>query len=126
MPKQIASQDMREVGENIRSRRKEIGMTQVQLASAAQLGENTIQRIESGQAQPTVESLFRIAKALGVTPNDLAPTYYEFTSTHNEFEELLTQFELLNESDKKSFLNSAHIFMAGLRARSASSIKYPT
>ena len=63
MPKQIASQDMREVGENIRSRRKEIGMTQVQLASAAQLGENTIQRIESGQAQPTVESLFRIAKA---------------------------------------------------------------
>lgn len=119
MPKQIASQDMREVGENIRSRRREIGMTQVQLASAAQLGENTIQRIESGQAQPTVESLFRIAKALGVTPNDLAPTYYEFTSTHNEFEELLTQFELLNESDKKSFLNSAHIFMAGLRARSA-------
>lgn len=119
MPKQIASQDMREVGENIRSRRKEIGMTQVQLASAAQLGENTIQRIESGQAQPTVESLFRIAKALGVTPNDLSPTYYEFTSTHNEFEELLTQFELLNESDKKSFLNSAHIFMAGLRARSA-------
>ena len=119
MPKQIASEDMVEVSENIRNRRKKIRMTQVQLASAAQLGENTIQRIESGQAQATIESLFRIAKALGVTPNNLAPSYYEFTSTNKEFEELLTRFELLNESDKKIFLNAALIFMEGLRARSA-------
>ncbi len=119
MPKQIASQDMIDVSENIRTRRKKIGMTQVQLASAAQLGENTIQRIESGQAQATIESLFRIAKALGVTPNDLAPASYEFASTRKEFDELLTRFELLTETDKKSFLDAALIFMEGLRARSA-------
>ena len=110
---------MSEVSENIRTRRKKIGMTQMQLASVAQLGENIIQRIESGQAQTTIDSLFRIAKALGVTPNDLAPACYEFTSTHNEFKELLTQFELLTETDKKSFLDATLIFMEGLRARSA-------
>ena len=116
MPKQVASREMYEVSENIRNRRKEIGMTQVQLASAAQLGENTIQRIESGQTQANIESLFRLAKALGVTPNDLAPKSYGFSS-NNQIKDIMLQFEKLSEKDKQCFLNAAAIFMAGLHAQ---------
>lgn len=119
MSKQIASNEMFEVSENIRSRRKDIGMTQVQLASAAQLGENTIQRIESGQAQANIESLFRLAKALGVTPNDLAPASYGFSSPNNQLNDIIKQFELLSELDKRRFLDAATILMTGLRAQSA-------
>ena len=43
MSKHVASNEMYEVSDNIRNRRKDIGMTQVQLALASQLGENTIQ-----------------------------------------------------------------------------------
>ena len=119
MSKQVASNEMCEVSENIRNRRRDIGMTQVQLASAAQLGENTIQRIESGQAQTNIESLVRLAKALGVTPNDLAPASYGFASQDSQLKDIVKQFELLSEPDKRLFLNAASIFIAGLRAQSA-------
>ena len=119
MPKQIASKDMYEVSDNIRNRRKEIGMTQVQLASAAQLGENTIQRIESGQAQASIESFFRLAQALGVTPNDLAPVAYGFSKTDEQLKGLLDQFQLLSEKDKQYFIKTATIFMSGLLIQSA-------
>lgn len=118
MSKQVASNEMYEVSENIRNRRKDIGLTQVQLASAAQLGENTIQRIESGQAQANIESLFRLAKALGVTPNDLAPASYGFSSANSQLDNIMKQFELLSERDKRRFLDAATILMAGLCVQS--------
>ena len=51
--------------------RKAIGFTQQTLAEAAELHVNQIRRYEAGSAQPTLEALIRLAKALHVTLDSL-------------------------------------------------------
>lgn len=114
MSKQEASLDMSIVAENIRNRRKALGMTQVQLASDAQLGENTIQRLESGQCQATIESYFRVSKALKTTPNDLAPTTYGFTAANDSFATIEPKYAQLNKADQAFFIKTMEILLDGL------------
>lgn len=48
--------------------RRRAGLTQFQLAVRAGLSEKSIVRIERGQANPTAETLQKLASALGVAP----------------------------------------------------------
>lgn len=66
-----------------------------------------------------IESFFRLAQALGVTPNDLAPVAYGFSKTDEQLKGLLDQFQLLSEKDKQYFIKTATIFMSGLLIQSA-------
>lgn len=56
---------------NLRTIRKERGMTQGQLSEATGIHKITISKYESGKVDPTLTSAERIATALGVTINDL-------------------------------------------------------
>lgn len=47
--------------------RAEKGLTQRELAERTGLKQSSIARLESGRANPRVESLFRLAKGLGAT-----------------------------------------------------------
>lgn len=51
--------------------RKAAGLTQQTLAEAAELHVNQIRRYEAGSAQPTLEALIRLAKALHVSLDGL-------------------------------------------------------
>lgn len=51
--------------------RKARGLTQQELAEAAQLHVNQIRRYEAGSAQPTLEALIRLSKSLHVHLDDL-------------------------------------------------------
>lgn len=59
------------LGETINARRKEAGLTLVALAEAAGLSHPFLSQIENGRAQPSIESLRRIADALATTPQAL-------------------------------------------------------
>ena len=59
------------LGEAVRSRRKEAGLSQEKLAEKADLSTVFISRIERGVESPTVDNLVKIAKALGVRVQDL-------------------------------------------------------
>ena len=54
------------VGNSIKSRRKSLGVTQPSLASLAGVSTNTLYRIEKGLANPSVETLQKIAAILGL------------------------------------------------------------
>ena len=54
------------VGKRIRELRKARGMTQAELAEAAELEVETISRLEGGTRGATVDSVNRIAQALGI------------------------------------------------------------
>ena len=54
------------VGANIRKYRKARGYTQEQLAIYADVGSYYLSRLELGKENPTVETLQKIANALGV------------------------------------------------------------
>lgn len=54
------------IGEQIRFRRKELGITQPHLAEIAGVSVNTLYKIERGQANPTIEVLDKLLDVLGL------------------------------------------------------------
>ena len=58
-------------GEVLRKHRKEAGMTQEQLGFEAGVERNYVSLLELGQRQPTIGTLFGLARALKVQPSVL-------------------------------------------------------
>ena len=54
------------IGQTIKARRKELGLTQNTLALLAQVGINTIVSIERGSKSPSIETLTKVANVLGL------------------------------------------------------------
>lgn len=63
----------RQVGESIRGRRKEVGMTQSQLAAEAGVLRTSVTNIESGHQRAPLHLLFKICVALGVETSTMIP-----------------------------------------------------
>lgn len=57
---------MDSIGQTIKNRRKELGLTQNTLALLSQVGINTIVSIERGSKSPSLETLLKVADALGL------------------------------------------------------------
>lgn len=57
---------IQQIGQLIQQRRNHMHITQKQLADMADIGINTLYKIETGQANPTLESLAKIADILGM------------------------------------------------------------
>jgi y4mF family transcriptional regulator len=55
-----------ELGKTIKERRSTLGITQPDLAEMAGISVNTLYKIETGQANPTVTVLNKIAAVLGL------------------------------------------------------------
>lgn len=54
------------IGETIKSRRKELGITQPHLADLAQISTNTLYKLERGQGNPSLDVLNKLAEVLGM------------------------------------------------------------
>ncbi len=59
------------LGEKIRELRLEKKMTQMELATECELDKQTVFRIEKGEINMTLSTLFRLADALDVVATDL-------------------------------------------------------
>lgn len=82
---------MLELYQNIRDRRKELGMSQDELAKkAGYTSRSTIARIEKGEIDLSRSKIIAIAKALKTTPSDLM-------GWSEEFDEALDKQYVLNE-----------------------------
>ncbi len=66
-----ASQHRRFLGEAVRVQRRKIKFSQEKLAEKAGLSTVFISRVERGKESPSVDSLVKIAKALGASVRDL-------------------------------------------------------
>lgn len=76
--------------------RKQRGLTQQALADAIELHVNQIKRYEAGTAQPTLDTLVRLAKELHTTLDDLV-----FGEDHRSpDDDLKLQFEALSQFDE--------------------------
>ena len=54
------------IGKSIKERRKTLKVTQPQLAELAEISVNTLYKIEREQANPTLDTLTKIANTLGM------------------------------------------------------------
>ena len=68
------SSERRRIGKAIRDTRIDRNLTQETVYLAIPLARSFYQEIESGQANPSLETLLRIARVLGVTIADLLRT----------------------------------------------------
>jgi len=55
-----------QLGETIKSRRKELGITQPHLAELAGISINTLYKLERGQSNPSLEVLNKLAEVMGM------------------------------------------------------------
>ena len=58
-------------GETVRSVRESAGVAQEALALIAEMDRSYLGWLERGEKQPSLDVVFRLAAALGVTPGDL-------------------------------------------------------
>lgn len=65
------------IGERIKKLRQEKGMSQQTLADECDIESPNLSRIENGNTNPTVKSLWKISNALGVKLRDLVDVEYE-------------------------------------------------
>ncbi|MCI9079761.1 MAG: helix-turn-helix transcriptional regulator [Lachnospiraceae bacterium] len=63
--------DLKLLGLNIKNSRKNIKLTQAQLAEMTNLSVVHISHIEGGSAKMSIEALINICNALNTTPNDI-------------------------------------------------------
>lgn len=61
------------VGEEVRRRREELGLTGAQLAQRASMAPSAVSQIETGKRSPSSNSVVKLAEALGVEVGDLFP-----------------------------------------------------
>ncbi len=61
------------IGEEVRRRRKELGLTGAQLAERAGLAPSAVSQIETGRRTPSSASVLKIAEGLGVGVGELYP-----------------------------------------------------
>ncbi|MCL2504439.1 MAG: helix-turn-helix domain-containing protein [Coriobacteriia bacterium] len=66
-----------EFGCHLRSLRAERGLSQEELANLAGLDRTYISSCEAGRRNVTLRTLIRLAKALGITPEEMLPEFSE-------------------------------------------------
>ena len=95
-----------DIGENIRLRRVQLKMTQVELSKKTGIKQPTICAIEKGINKPTIETAVLISDALGSTVSDLIGQ----TTSENEnpkLSHLLLIFDQLNDNGKNFLIQQA-------------------
>lgn len=90
----------KEIGERIRSRRKDLGLTQVELAEMVGYTRVSITRIENGDRRIAYEKLPPICEALKVTPEWLLLGKEAKTPPPTDGE-VMRLFAQLSEKDKQ-------------------------
>ena len=57
---------VKQLGETIRERRKELSITQPHLAELAKISTNTLYKLERGQGNPSLDVLNKLSEVLGL------------------------------------------------------------
>jgi transcriptional regulator with XRE-family HTH domain len=105
---------IRKIGEIIKNRRKELGLSQEQLAERVGVSYQQIQRYENGGSMLNVENIQRVAKALGIPvtlffdPSGSSSLVSEASTPYESDEEkkLLRSFrDLENRPDRTMAVN---------------------
>jgi len=60
---------LKDFGEAIKNRRKELDITQPHLAELAQISINTLYKLEKGQGNPSLDVINKLAEVLGMELN---------------------------------------------------------
>lgn len=94
-----------EFRKNLKFYREQKGWSQAELAIQADSSNGQIGNVESGKASPSIDLVFRIAKALSIHPADLFlrdASKAQNRDLYSKYHELITNCEHLPEYQQKT------------------------
>jgi len=104
--------DTREIGNKLLAIRKRSGMTQMEVAEAADLSNRAYADIERGSSNMRVDTIIKICNALHITPDEI------LTASENEMtaqqEDLLKRLNACSPKDKETALQILSVFLKSL------------
>ena len=104
--------DFRAIGNKILAVRKKAGLTQSEVAEAANLSDRTYADIERGTVNMRIETVLRICSALHITPDEILTEEDEpITARQNE---LIERLNACNAKDRETALKLLGIFLQSL------------
>ena len=86
-----------EIGNNIKALRKQLKLTQEELAEKCNLNRNSIYKYEKGETTPKMEQLIKIATALKVEISELLPYHITIGGELMIDNELDPQKQIIND-----------------------------
>ncbi len=88
-------------GENVRKTREAKGLAQKQVALACKMDPAQYSRIEHNKTDPSLSTVFKIAKALGVSVAELFSADDLFKDVNSVDKSLMEKIALIEQLDKK-------------------------
>ena len=104
--------DFRKIGNKLLAIRKRSGMTQMEVAVAAELSERTYADIERGTVNMRVETLLQICRALHITPDEILTEENESEIVRQE--ELFARLNICPPKEKETALQLLSIYLKSL------------
>lgn len=115
MGNRAGSQDLIQLGNRIRERRREISMSQEKVAEQAGISANTVSRIEGGQSAMSIEVFIRIVQALRVDANELLGVDILSDGDSGQCQRMFCRIQHLKQRDRTVVLQTMEALVDGLR-----------
>ena len=104
--------DLRTTGNKLLSIRKRMGMTQAEVAEAADISDRAYADIERGAVNMRIETILRICNVLHITPDELFTE--NASSLLSQQEELWMRLNACNPKDKETALQLLSVYLRSL------------
>lgn len=108
------SQELIELGNRIRDRRREIHLSQEKVAEKAGISTNTISRIEGGQSAMSIEIFMKLVEILGVDANQLLGRAV-LPEEDGQCREMFCRIRNLKQRDRAIVMKTVKALVEGLR-----------
>jgi transcriptional regulator with XRE-family HTH domain len=111
-----------EIGKKIKSIREAKGMTAKEVISAVDMGAAMYSRIETGKTEPSLSTLEKIAKALGVKLSDFFDVddkLVDVNSYDGSMMEKVKAIEALSDEEKKTIFSIVDAFVGKKKLKDA-------
>lgn len=104
--------DFHAIGNKLLTIRKRMGMTQAEVADAAEIAERTYADIERGSVNMRIETVLSICKVLQITPDEILTENTSSNSARQE--ELWQKLSKLSEKNKETALTILSVYLDSL------------
>ena len=112
MGNRVGSQELIQLGERVRQKRKECHLYQETLAEKEGLSVNTVSRIEGGQAAISIEIFVKLVEVLGADANELLGKNPE--GDRNPAHKMVSRVLNLQPKEQKIVIQTISALMDGI------------
>lgn len=104
--------DFHIIGERLFNVRKRMGLTQAEVAEAAELSIRTYADIERGSVNMRIETVLKICNVLHITPDEILTSEYSLVSAKQQ--ELWDRLNACSPKDKETALKILSVYLESL------------